>query len=104
MEGISGPLRDRMEGIDLSGYTVEDKMVIAKQHVIPSQCKEHGLMAEELEISESAVTKGITAYTREPGVRELQRKIGALCRHVAVKVASKMEEEGEDEREDERPI
>jgi len=96
MSGISGPLRDRMEVIDLTGYTIDEKMVIANEHIIPSQCKEHGLMPEELEIEEQAVSNTITSYTREAGVRELQRKIGALCRHVAVKVADKMEAGGDD--------
>merc|ERR1719424_3966 len=98
MAGISGPLRDRMEVIDLSGYTIDEKMVIAKQHIIPNQIKEHGLMDGEIEIDPQAVTDTITGYTREAGVRELQRKVGALCRHVAVKVAEKMEAGGDEAR------
>jgi len=98
MAGISGPLRDRMEVIDLSGYTIDEKMVIAKQHIIPNQIKEHGLMDGEIEIDPQAVTDTITGYTREAGVRELQRKVGALCRHVAVKVAEKMEVGGDEAR------
>eukprot|EP00658_Telonema_sp_P-2_P017272 TRINITY_DN1668_c0_g1_i3.p1 TRINITY_DN1668_c0_g1~~TRINITY_DN1668_c0_g1_i3.p1 ORF type:complete len:798 (-),score=207.01 TRINITY_DN1668_c0_g1_i3:1-2394(-) len=97
MKGISGPLRDRMEVIELSGYTIDEKMVICNEHVLPSQCQEHGLMPEELEMEGPAFEKMITGYTREAGVRELQRKVGAVCRHVAVQVAEQMEH-GEDAR------
>lgn len=96
MRGISGPLRDRMEVIDLSGYTLDEKMVIARQHILPSQCSEHGLLPGELELQDKAVARLVTGYTREAGVRELQRQVGALCRHVAVQVAQKMDEEDEE--------
>eukprot|EP00657_Telonema_sp_P-1_P005726 TRINITY_DN23329_c0_g1_i2.p1 TRINITY_DN23329_c0_g1~~TRINITY_DN23329_c0_g1_i2.p1 ORF type:complete len:419 (+),score=119.82 TRINITY_DN23329_c0_g1_i2:130-1386(+) len=99
MRGISGPLRDRMEVIELSGYAIDEKMVIAREHILPSQCKEHGLMEQELEIDNAAISRIITGYTREAGVRELQRKVGAVCRNVAVQVAEKM-----DSGDDERPI
>lgn len=80
LEGIPGPLMDRMEVIELSGYTTAEKLHIAKNHLIPKQLKEHGLTAEELQISDEAILKAIHHHTREAGVRELQRLMASLCR------------------------
>ena len=86
LEGIPGPLLDRMEVIDLSGYTTAEKLHIAKNHLIPKQWAEHGLGTDQLVISDENLLKVINSYTREAGVRDLQRKITALCRAMAEKV------------------
>jgi ATP-dependent Lon protease len=88
LETIPGPLLDRMEIIQLSGYTLTEKMHIAKNHLVPKQLEEHGLNAEQLKITEEALHKMITSYTREAGVRDLQRKIATVCRASAEKVIS----------------
>ncbi len=80
LDSIPGPLLDRMEVIDLTGYTTAEKVHIAKNHLIPKQLKEHGLSPEQLVISEEALLRLITNYTREAGVRELQRRIAAVLR------------------------
>jgi ATP-dependent Lon protease len=86
LDTIPGPLLDRMEIIELNGYTTAEKLHIAKNHLIPKQWKEHGLSAGQLMISDEALLRVIHAYTREAGVRDLQRKIAALCRGMAEKV------------------
>jgi ATP-dependent Lon protease len=89
LDSIPGPLLDRMEVIDLSGYTTAEKLHIAKNHLIPKQWTEHGITTEQLVISDEALLRVINAYTREAGVRDLQRKIVALCRASAEKVLAK---------------
>ncbi len=93
LDTIQGPLRDRMEIIDISGYTQEEKLQIAKKHLIPKQRKEHGLTAKDISIPDKSVKKIIEDYTRESGVRNLERKIGSVIRNVAKSIA--MEEEYE---------
>jgi len=88
LETIPAPLRDRMEIINISGYTLEEKTEIAKNYLIPKQIKENGLTNHQIAIKEDAVTKVVDEYTRESGVRNLDRQIGSLCRGVAAKVAS----------------
>ncbi len=85
---IPDALRDRMEIIDLPGYTYEEKFSIAKKHLIPKQMKEHSLTKENIKISDSALRAVIDGYTREAGVRILERKIAALCRKETVRLAS----------------
>lgn len=85
-ETIPGPLLDRMELINLSSYTEEEKVEIAKQHLVPKQIKENGLKPEEINISEGAIRSIVNYYTREAGVRNLEREIGSVCRKVARKV------------------
>ncbi|TVQ70979.1 MAG: endopeptidase La [Balneolaceae bacterium] len=85
---IPPALRDRMEMIYLSGYTLEEKLQIAKKYLIPKQIKENGLEKSQLRISDKAVEKVIDGYTRESGVRNLEREIGSLARAIASKVAS----------------
>ena len=85
---IPPALRDRMEMIYLSGYTLEEKLQIAKKYLIPKQIKENGLEKSQLRISDKAVEKVIDGYTRESGVRNLEREVGSLARAVASKVAS----------------
>jgi ATP-dependent Lon protease len=77
---IPGPLLDRMEVVELTGYTTAEKFHIAKNHLIPKQLKEHGMVNEQLEITDEALLRIINYYTREAGVRELQRKIAEILR------------------------
>lgn len=83
LDTIQPALRDRMEIIELTGYTVEEKLQIATRHLIPKQVKEHGLTSDDVKFSKEAVLKIIEAYTRESGVRNLERKIGSVVRHAA---------------------
>ncbi len=80
LEDIPGPLRDRMEIIELSSYTEYEKFNIAFKHLLPKELKNHGLTDKQLQISESAMLKIIQGYTREAGVRELDRLISTICR------------------------
>ena len=84
LDTIPRPLLDRMEVIELSSYTDEEKMEIAKRHLLPKQLKEHGLKKSQLRISEAALRHTITDYTRESGVRVLERQLGKLCRKAAM--------------------
>ena len=83
---IPRPLLDRMEVIELSGYTEEDKLHIALGYLVPKQIKEHGLKAKNITFSEAALRKIIREYTREAGVRSLERQIASICRKVARQV------------------
>lgn len=85
---IPQPLLDRMEVIELTSYTAEEKFHIAKKHLIPKQIKEHGLKASQLKIDDSAIHDIILHYTKEAGVRNLERFIASLCRKSAKKIAS----------------
>lgn len=91
LESIPGPLLDRMEVIDLTGYTTAEKMHIAKDHLIPKQLKEHGLEKTDVEVTDEALAKLIAGYTREAGVRDLQRKIAELLRSVSEQVLKRTE-------------
>ncbi len=93
LETIPPALRDRMEIIPYSGYTEEEKVQIAKKYLIPKQVKEHGLSGRKLAIDEKALRKIIREYTREAGVRDLERKIANICRQAARKIV-----EGEKQR------
>ena len=84
---IPAPLRDRMEILEIPGYTRREKMAIARQHLIPKQIEEHGITAQQLEITDPAVDLIIDFYTREAGVRTLERQIASVIRGVAVKIA-----------------
>lgn len=84
---IPGPLRDRMEVIYLSGYTTEEKRGIAKNYLIPKQLEEHGISGKVLKITDPGLLSVISQYTREAGVRNLEREIANLCRKVAKKIA-----------------
>jgi ATP-dependent Lon protease len=88
---IPAPLRDRMEILELDGYTEEEKVGIAQQYLLPRQIRENSLRTEEISIDDEAMRIVIRDYTREAGVRNLERQIGTICRKVATKVA---EEEG----------
>ena len=84
---IPSALKDRMEIISLSGYTEEEKLGIAKKYLIPRQMEEHGIKAKQIHISDEAVLKIISQYTREAGLRNLEREIATICRKVAKDVA-----------------
>lgn len=86
MDTIPGPLRDRMEVIDLTGYTSSEKLHIAKNHLLPKQLKEHGLTEGDVTFADEAMLRLISHYTREAGVRDLQRNIASVCRASTEKV------------------
>src|SRR6201994_3122742 len=88
LDSIPAPLRDRMEGVELSGYTEEEKLQIARRYLLKRQLKANGLTEEQVEVSEEALRRVITDYTREAGVRNLERQIGGLLRSSAVAIAS----------------
>jgi ATP-dependent Lon protease len=87
LDPIPPPLRDRMEVLELVGYTEEEKLGIAFSHLIPRQLEAHGLTAAQLEISPMAIRVLIASYTREAGLRNLEREIAALCRGAALEIA-----------------
>ena len=87
IQNIPGPLLDRMEVVDFSGYTEREKSEIAKTYLIPRQLEESGLSQRELKFTDDAVMKVISEYTRESGVRQLERQLGAVARKVARRVA-----------------
>ena len=87
LETVPGPLRDRMEIIALSSYTAGEKLEIAKRYLVRRQLEANGLKPEQVEIDDSALRRIIEGYTREAGVRSLEREIGRVLRHVAVEIA-----------------
>ncbi|HUJ75677.1 MAG TPA: endopeptidase La, partial [bacterium] len=87
LDTIQGPLRDRMEIIQLLGYTQEEKLEIARRYLVKRQAAENGLRDDQLVIADGALTAIIRDYTREAGVRSLERQIGAVCRRAAVQIA-----------------
>src|SRR5271154_2826391 len=88
LDSIPAPLRDRMEIIELTGYTEEEKLQIAKRYLLKRQLEANGLSAEQVQISDEALRRVIVDYTREAGVRSLERHIGGLPRSAAVTIAS----------------
>lgn len=91
MTSIQPALRDRMEVINMTGYTIEEKVEIAKQHLLPKQLKEHGLTSKDLQIGKKQLEKIAVGYTRESGVRSLEKKIASVVRNAAKCIA--LEEE-----------
>ncbi|WP_445666348.1 endopeptidase La [Fodinibius sp. AD559] len=87
LDTIPAPLRDRMEIINISGYTLQEKTQIAKEHLMPKQIKENGLKDDQIEFKDETIKQIIEKYTRESGVRSLEREIGSVCRGVAAKIA-----------------
>lgn len=87
LDTIPGPLRDRMEIIEVNGYTEEEKLGIAMRFLLPKQCEAHGLTPEQLHVTEGAVVRILRTYTRESGVRALEREVATICRKVARRVA-----------------
>lgn len=91
LDTIHPALRDRMEIIEITGYTLEEKIQIAKKHLFPKQRKDHGLKAKDIKINDTAISKIVESYTRESGVRNLERQVGKVVRKTAKYVA--LEEE-----------
>ncbi|MHB0878692.1 MAG: endopeptidase La [Anaerolineae bacterium] len=89
LESVPEPLRDRMEILPLDGYTEEQKVHIAERYLVPRQVTENGLRTDEVRFDSEALLTVVRDYTREAGVRELERRIGAICRRVAVRVSEK---------------
>ncbi len=87
LDTIPGPLRDRMEVVELSGYTQQEKVAIATRHLLAKQLEAHALTSDDLEIPEATIGALIASYTREAGVRNLEREIAALCRGTAAAIA-----------------
>src|SRR5919112_660932 len=87
LDTIQPALRDRMEVIRLAGYTEEEKLEIARRHLLPKQLEENGVTAKDLNISKTALAAIIQQYTQEAGLRQLEREIGTICRKVARKIA-----------------
>jgi ATP-dependent Lon protease len=87
LDPIPSPLRDRMEILELSGYTEEEKLHIARRFLLPKQIKANGLAEDELVVSDEALLTVIRDYTREAGVRNLEREIGSICRKIAKQIA-----------------
>jgi ATP-dependent Lon protease len=87
LEPIPPPLRDRMEIIELSGYTIEEKLHIARNYLVPKQIEANGLKSGKIEFSDAAIREIIASYTREAGVRNVEREIGTVCRKVAREIA-----------------
>lgn len=88
LETIPTPLLDRMEVIELSGYTYEEKLEIAKKYLLPKQIKANGLKEENIKIDDKVMLSIVSNYTRESGVRNLEREIGTVCRKIAVKIVN----------------
>lgn len=95
LEPIPSPLRDRMEIIEIGGYTEDEKMEIARGFLVPKQREFHGLKTEQFTITKEAILKLVREYTREAGVRNLERELASLCRKVARKVAEATDESAE---------
>ena len=88
LQSIPGPLLDRLETVNFAGYTEREKLEIARRYLVPRQVAENGLTAEQFTVTDAALSEIITSYTREAGVRQLEREIGKLGRKVARKIAS----------------
>ena len=88
IDPIPAALKDRLEILELPGYTRTEKLHIARKHLIPKQVEEHGLSLEQVPVDDKTVTAVIDAYTREAGVRNLERELASVCRYVAVQVAN----------------
>ena len=89
LDPIHPALRDRLEVIDLAGYTEAEKVEIARRHLVPRQLEENGLTARNFKIPDAAMRRVIQDYTREAGVRQLEREIAALMRKAALKIVSR---------------
>ncbi len=104
LQNIPGPLLDRMEEVEFTGYTEREKLAIARQFLIPRQLSEAGLGRGELELTDSAVQRVISGYTREAGVRQLERELGKIARKVARKIAARDAERVEMDAGDVEPL
>ena len=104
IQNIPGPLLDRMEVVDFAGYTEREKLAIAKHYLVPRQVKDNGLEAAQLTLTDDAIREVVTGYTREAGVRQLERELGRLARKVTRKIAAKEVEQLTLDRADVRPL
>ena len=104
LQNIPGPLLDRMEVVNFAGYTEEEKLQIAKRYLVPRQLAETGLAEGQLELSDDALRDVISSFTREAGVRQLERELGRLARKVARKIAAREIEKARVERTDVRGL
>jgi ATP-dependent Lon protease len=104
LQPIPAPLRDRMEIIQLSGYTLQQKMEIAKRYLLPEQLKKHALTETDVTVTDDALRVTIEEYTREAGVRNLEREIGTLCRKVVTEVVARNERQNGDAPASVEPI
>ena len=104
IQNIPGPLLDRMETVNFAGYTEAEKLQIAKSYLVPRQIEENGLAAGQLALTDDAIREVIASYTRESGVRQLERELGKLARKVARRVAAREIETQEVKRGDVRPL
>ncbi|MDO4476162.1 MAG: endopeptidase La [Lachnospiraceae bacterium] len=93
LQSVPAPLRDRMEIIEVSSYTENEKFHIAREHLLPKQIKKHGLKASQLKVTDKALRNVISGYTREAGVRSLERKLGDLCRKAVCQVLEQGQEQ-----------
>src|SRR5512132_1046402 len=89
IQNIPGPLLDRMEVVEFAGYTEAEKLAIAKSYLVPRQVEENGLKPEQITLTDGAVSEIIASYTRESGVRQLERELGRLAREVARRIAAR---------------
>jgi ATP-dependent Lon protease len=104
LQNIPAPLLDRMEVVEFAGYTEAEKLAIAKDYLVPRQRDENGLTAEQLQTTDDALREVITGYTREAGVRQLERELGRLARKVARRIAGHEIERAAIDRADVRPL
>jgi ATP-dependent Lon protease len=104
LQNIPAPLLDRMEVVDFAGYTEAEKLAIAKDYLLPRQRDENGVTADQLAVSDDALREVITSYTREAGVRQLERELGRLARKVARRIAAHDVERATLDRGDVRPL
>ncbi len=88
LQGIPGPLLDRLEVVEFAGYTEREKLAIARQYLVPRQLVENGLTAAQLTLTDAAIAEVISSYTREAGVRQLERELGKLARKIVRKIAA----------------
>ncbi|MEO6776647.1 MAG: endopeptidase La [Kofleriaceae bacterium] len=104
IQNIPGPLLDRMEVVDFAGYTEKEKLEIAKSYLVKRQLEANGLTPDQLELTDDAIREVITSYTREAGVRHLERELGRLARKITRKIAGKDLERAALDRADVRPL
>ncbi|HEY0738059.1 MAG TPA: endopeptidase La [Herpetosiphonaceae bacterium] len=104
LQPIPAPLRDRMEIIQLSGYTMQQKMEIAKRYLLPEQLKKHALTAHDVNVTDDALRVTIEEYTREAGVRNLEREIGTLARKVVTEIVARNEQQQDGDHSAPAPI
>jgi ATP-dependent Lon protease len=104
IQNIPGPLLDRMEVVNFAGYTEQEKLEIAKKYLVPRQLEDNGLTAEQLVLTDGAIREVIASYTRESGVRQLERELGRLARKVARRVAAREIEKTAVDTTDIRPL